>query len=179
MNSKYTYWEQREKEEKESSDSASGLLFMLVKFFFFGAKIAAAFGAFIYTGYLLSQKLLGEDSSKLKIWGSTILFTYLLFCFIFFLKGIIIGLRSKNRKLWILPWVVCIFLCCIVPAFLVQSAVSIMFNPAQQQQLWYTAISWGVFLLSLFYIYGIYQFKTPNAPRVLYWSFSLGLKVSR
>lgn len=164
---------------RKESKSATGLMFSLASLFLFFLKMAAIFGVFIYAGYLLSQKMLGEETDKFKIWGITLLFTYLIFCVIFFLKGIVIGLRDKNRKLWVLPWVICVFLCCIIPAFLIKSAFGIMFNPVQQQQAWYTVISWIVFILSLLYIYGIYQFKTPNSPCIFNWIFRLGIKVGR
>lgn len=158
----------------EEVQSSTGILFMLVTLFVFIFKIAVAFGIFIYAGYSLSQKILGEEINKFKICGFTLLFTYLIFCIIYFFKGLIIGLHSKNRKLWILPWVICIVLCCVFPAFVVKTLVIGMFDPTQRQNILCLGLSWGAFILSLVYIYGIYQFKTPPAPRILHWSYALG-----
>lgn len=163
----------------EESKSATGLMSMLFSFMFFFFKIAAVFGIFIYAGYFLSQKLLGNETETFKIWGLSLLFAYLLFCIIYFLKGIVIGLRSKNNKLWILPWIICILLCCIFPAFIIKTIVAGMFPITKRQDVWCLILSWGAFILSSFYIYGIYQFKTPSAPEVLRWSYTLGLKTSR
>lgn len=164
--------------KRGESQSATGLLFAVVKIFILFLKISVVFGVFIYAGYLLSQKLWGEETVNFKIWGFSIIFIYFIFCIIYFFKGTIIGLRAKNRKLWILPWAICVLLCCIVPAFIVKSLVTGMFNLTEQQDILCIGLSWSAFLFSGLYIYGIYQFKTPTAPKILYWSYALGLKVS-
>ena len=163
----------------EEVQSSTGILFMLVTLFFFTFKIAVAFGIFIYAGYFLSQKILGEEINKFKICGFTLLFTYLIFCIIYFFKGLIIGLHSKNRKLWILPWVICIVLCCVFPAFVLKAAVTSMFDPTDRQSILSLGLSWGAFVFSLIYIYSIYQFKSPTAPSILHWSYALGLRISQ
>lgn len=164
--------------KNKESQSATGLMFVVVKIFVFVLKIAALFGVFFYAGFLLSQKLWGGETDKFKIWGFSLLFTYLIFCIVYFLKGTIVGLRAKNRKLWILPWAICVLLCCIVPSFIVKSLVAGMFSPAERQGILCLGVSWGTFILFALYIYGIYQFKTPTAPKILYWSYAWGLKVS-
>ncbi|MFV8326889.1 hypothetical protein [Flavobacterium sp. ZS1P14] len=164
--------------KRGESQSATGIMFVVVEVFIFVLKIAAIFGVFFYTGFLLSKKLWGEETNKFKIWGFSILFTYLIFCIIYFFKGTIIGLQANNRKLWILPWVICVLLCCIVPSFIVKSLVVGMFNPTERQGILCIGFSWGALILFSLYIYGIYQFKTPTATKVLYWSYAWGLKVS-
>lgn len=160
------------------SQSATGLMFVVVKVFIFALNFFAVFGVFLYTGFLLSQKLLGVEADKTKIWVFTLIFTYFIFCIIYFLKGIVIGLKANNRKLWILPWSICVLLCCIVPAFIMKSLVAGLFNPAERQSIWSIWLSWAAFILFLLYVYRIYQFKTPTAPKILHWSYALGLKVS-
>ena len=165
--------------KREESDAATGLMFVFVEGFIFILKIAAIFGMFFYAAFLLSQKLWGEETDKFKIWGFSLLFTYLIFCIIYFFKGTIIGLQAKNRKLWILPWVICVLICCIIPALIVKSFVAGMFNLTQRQSILCIGLSWGAFVLFSLYVYGIYQFKTPTTvPKILYWSYALGLKVS-
>lgn len=163
----------------EESQASTGLMFTLFGMFFSLLKTSAVFGVFLYAGFLLSQKLLGADAEKLKLWGFALLFTYFIFCIVYFLKGTVIGLRAGKRKLWLLPWVICVLLCCIVPAFIVKSAVSGMFfNLVERQGVWYNGVTWGAFILFSMYTYGIYRFLTPTAPRILYWSYAWGLKVS-
>lgn len=167
-----------EDRKNEESKATVGLMFGIAGIFIFTLKMAAIFGMFFYAGFLLSQKFWEDETDKFKIWGFSLLFTYLLFCIIYFLKGTVIGLRANNRKLWILPWVICVLLCCIVPAFIIKSAVAGMFNPTERQGMMCLGISWGAFILFSLYVYGIYQFKTPAAPKILYWSYAWGLKLS-
>ena len=164
--------------KREESDSATGLMFVVVGGIILALKIAVIFGTFFYAGFLLSQKFWGEETDKFKIWGISLLFTYLIFCIIYFFKGTIIGLHAKNRKLWILPWVLCVLICCIIPALIVKSFVAGMFNLTERQSILCIVLSWGAFILFSLYVYGIYQFKTPTVPKILYWSYALGLKVS-
>ncbi|MBA4320490.1 MAG: hypothetical protein C0412_18990 [Flavobacterium sp.] len=170
--------EEYEARKREESEAATGLMFMVVEGFIFVLKIAAIFGMFFYAGFLLSQKFWGEETDKFKIWSFSLLFTYLIFCIIYFFKGTIIGLQAKNRKLWILPWVICVLICCIIPALIVKSFVAGMFNLTERQGLLCIGLSWGAFILFSLYVYGIYQFKTPTVPKILHWSYALGLKVS-
>lgn len=167
-----------ETRKDEESKSATGLMFGIAGVFTFVLKMVAIFGIFFYVGFLLSQKLLGAETNKFKIWCFCLLFTYVIFCVIYFFKGTIIGLRAKGRKLWIVPWAICVLICCIIPALIVKSMVSVMFNLRERQGIFYSGFSWGVFVLSSLYIYGIYRFKTPTAPKILNWSYALGLKLS-
>lgn len=85
------------------SQAATGLMFGIIQVFIFILKMASIFGVFFYTGFLLSKKLWAEEISKSKIWFFSLLFTYLIFCIVYFFKGAIIGFRHKKKKLWILP----------------------------------------------------------------------------
>ena len=167
-----------EARKNEESKSATGLMFGIAGVFIFVLKMAAIFGMFFYAGFLLSQKLWEEETNNFKFWVFSLLFTYLLFCIIYFFKGTVIGLREKNRKLWIVPWAFCVLICCIIPAIVVKAVVSSMFDYGEQQGPFYLGLTWGAFICCSLYMYGIYQFKTHAAPRVLYWSYALGLRVS-
>ena len=167
-----------EARKNEESKSATGLMFGIAGVFIFVLKMAAIFGMFFYAGFLLSQKLWEEETNNFKFWVFSLLFTYLLFCIIYFFKGTIIGLRANNRNLWILPWVICVLLCCIVPAFIVKSVVAGMFHVRDRQGMLCVGISWAAFILFSLYVYDIYQFKTPTVPKVLHWSYAWGLKLS-
>lgn len=167
------------KEDEQKSESGSNIIYGVASLFFSFVKIVAVLGLFLFTAYFLSQKLFGSEADKLKIWGFTLLFTYLIFCIIFFLKGIIIALRAKRNKLWILPWGICVLLCCIIPAYMIKHFVTAMFPLAERESLLSMLLSWGAFALSALYTYGIYQFKIPTSPRIFHWVFKLGFKAGR
>ncbi|WP_060873518.1 hypothetical protein [Myroides odoratus] len=179
-----TWYDENETEEEylNRTDTAStfgvGLLRLLGVLFVIALKFAIIFGLFVLSAYSISKKLVGQEATSFQIWGSTLLITYLLFCFIYFLKGIVIGFRLKRSMLWILPWVVCVLFCCVAPAYIVKTLVLSQFHPSNREELWSVILSWGAFVISLLYIYNMYQFKTPNAPYILRWAFYLGVKVS-
>lgn len=167
------------KADERKSGSGSNFIYGVVSLFFSIIKIIAVLGLFIFTAYFLSQKLFGSEADKFKIWGFTLLFTYLILCIVFFLKGIIIALRAKRNKLWILLWSICVLLCCVIPAYIIKHFVTSMYPLTERESMWSILVSWGAFALSALYIYGIYQFKTPNSPRIFHWIFMLGFKAGR
>lgn len=167
------------KAEERQHNSGSNLIYGIVSLFFFIVKTAAVLGIFIFAAYFLSEKVFGKETDSFKIFGFTLLFTYLILCIIFFLKGIVIGLRAKGNKLWILPWGVCVLLCCIIPAYIIKHLVISIFPLTERESTWSLIAGWGAFVLSVLYIYSIYQFKTPSSPRIFNWMFILGFKVGR
>ena len=167
-------YEARIEAERRSTD---GLLITIMQLAFLIGKIASIFGIFIYAAYRLAIKTLPANSDNLKIWACTFLFTYLIFCIIYFIKGAIIGLRARERKLWIIPWIVCVVICCLLPAFIIKALVMAMFNFTVRQEWWCIAICWGTFIISSIYIHGIYQFTKPYSPQLVTWTCRLGIRI--
>ena len=141
--------------------------------------IAAITGVFIYIAYLLAIKFFDPETEKANVWVFTGLFTYLIYCVIYFFKGICIALRTRGTKWWILPWIICYAACCIVPAFMIYMVFAAMFDFDTHKELWYKVLSWAVFVISLHYLNTIYRFKTPGAPAFTYWSYNLGCRIIR
>ena len=171
--------EEYEFRTRKESQAAMGLMFGIASLLFFALKISVIVGIYFYAGFVLSQKLLVQETRQFRILGLALLFTYLIFCFIYFFKGTLIGLRAKNNRLWILPWSFCVLICCIIPALVVKATLSSMFNYNEKQGAFYIGLTWGAFIFCSLYMYGIYQFKTHAAPRVLYWSYALGYRVCK
>ena len=141
-------------------------------------RIIVIYGGFLYAGFFLTKKFLGTETDKAAILAYTLGFTYLILCVVYFLKGTIIGLRAKNRKLWILPWIICILATCIFPAFLVTASVATMFNSVNWDQTWFKIIRWVSFSVTVLIVYNIYAFKTPFAPRFFFWAYKWGVKLT-
>lgn len=155
--------EEYEVRARKESQAAMGLMFGIASLLFFVLKIAVIVGISFYAGFVLSQNLLGEETRQFRILGFALLFTYLIFCIIYFFKGTVIGLRAKNNNLWILPWAFCVLISCIIPALVLKAIVSSMFDYGEQQGAFYIGLTWGAFIICSLYIYGIYQFKTHAA----------------
>lgn len=169
--------EQALEEQRNYNPSSDPLtwFFKLVKFSF---KVLLVLGVFIYVSYVLSTKVLAPESSKMKVWAFAIAFTYIMLSVIYFLKGIIVGLRARGRILWIVLWILCFITCCVVPAYMVKVLVQGFFPLTEHKETLAVCVSWFTFLVSLAYLNGIYQFTTDSAPRILFWSYAAGLKLS-
>ncbi len=173
------WWESDEEYEariKAESKTATDLMFSLVRLIINLGIMAVLFGPFFYASFLAAQKLLGSPSTEAKVWMAAILLFYIMYCIIYFLKGIIIALLSRSNNWWILPWSICVLLCCVIPAFFVKVLVGSMFFATQQKDTLCQVLSWGAFVLSFLLVYEMYKFKTPSAPTLFYWSYKWGLK---
>ncbi|RKT01772.1 hypothetical protein [Chryseobacterium defluvii] len=162
--------------KNKESESSIGLLFMILNFSFLILKIAALYGLFFYAGFLISENILGEGADKTELIIYTIIFTYFIFCIIYFLKGMNIALRAKKSKLWILPWTICIIVCCIVPAFLIKSLVPGLFSFHTRDRYYVIGLSWIAFFLFSLYTYSLYKFNLDIVPKIFSWSYYLGVK---
>ena len=136
------------------------------------------YSAFVYApllilGYFVATRISHLYSNDLFIkCGLTITISYLLFALIYFLKGVLIGLRNSGRHSWILLWVLCVTVACGTQALLVQAWLDNVFisRSIANYELW----SWiGAALVALM-IYSHYRFLTNVAPRSVFWSYQFG-----
>ena len=141
------------------------------------------YSAFVYApllmlGYFAATRTSHLYSNDLFIkCGLTITISYLLFALIYFLKGILIGLRNSGRHSWFLLWILCVTLACGVQAVLVQAWLENVFSgrTIANYELW----SWiGAGLIGLI-IYSHYRFLTNVAPRSVFWSYQFGFQILR
>jgi hypothetical protein len=138
------------------------------------------YSAFIYIpllvlSYWLATTISDSYSNDLFIKsGLTILICYLLFALIYFLKGLLIGLRNSGRNSWFVLWMLCVVLTCGAQAVLAQAQLENIFSSRSiaNYELW----SWlGAALVGLI-IYSHYQFLTNVAPRSVFWSYQFGFR---
>lgn len=139
------------------------------------------YSAFVYApllmlGYFAATRTSHLYSNDLFIkCGLTITISYLLFALIYFLKGILIGLRNSGRHSWFLLWILCVTLACGVQAVLVQAWLENVFSNRSIAN--YALWSWiGAGLVALI-IYSHYRFLTNVAPRSVFWSYQFGFRV--
>jgi len=153
----------------------AGIVFRLI--------LSLIYGAFIYVplliaAYLIANKMsdLYSDDVFIKI-SLTVTIAYILFSFVYFLKGLLIGLRSASRYAWMVIWIVCVLATCGVQFFLVQSQLEILFEARRVAN--NVAWSWvGAGAVALL-IYSHYQFLTNVAPRSVFWAYRLGFLAVR
>lgn len=140
--------------------------------------ISVFYSAFVYLPLLVLSYFIATSLSRfyssdvfIKI-GLTIAFSYLLFSFIYFIKGIMIGLRNAGRISWLALWLLCVVLTCGVQVIISQNLLADFFTSRQiaNAELW----SWLGATSILILIYSHYQFLTNIAPGVIFWSYRLG-----
>lgn len=173
-------WEETEQEyenrKRAESKASTGLLSSLVQLAILLGTVLIIFGPFFYAAFLGAQKLLDTKSAEAKVWVAAALLFYFAYSLIYFFKGIIIALHTKS-KWWLVPWTICVFICCIIPAFVVKSIVGNMFLMTERTGTLYLVLSWGAFILFSIFAYKLFKFRTPVAPSIFHWSYTLGLKL--
>jgi hypothetical protein len=145
--------------------------------------ISILYGAFIYVplllfGYWLANKISPLYSSDTIIrFALTSIFAFLSFAIIYFIKGLLIGLRTRGQSLWLILWVLCVLLTSGIQSYMAQSLLENFFHSKNvaNAEMW----SWlGAALVALL-IYSHYQFLSNVAPRSVFWSYRLGFFSAR
>lgn len=149
--------------------------------FLFRIFLSLVWGAFVYVpllvlGYWIASRMssLYSDEMIIKI-SLTLLFAYLGFGLIYFLKGILISLRASKNSLWILIWLVCVAATCGFQFFFVQYNLEEFLGNRNVAH--FTLWSWlGAILVSIL-IYGHYKFLTNIAPGSVFFFFNTGFRM--
>ena len=150
--------------------------------FLFRLVLSLVWGAFVYIpllmlGYWIASNMssLYSDEMLIKI-PLTLLFAYMGFGLIYFLKGMLISLRASKKSSWILLWLVCVVATCGFQFFFVQYSLEEFLGNRNVAH--FTMWSWlGAMLVSAL-IYGHYKFLTNIAPGSVFPFFNAGFKVA-
>ena len=82
----------------------------------------------IFTGYIIAAKFLDKQTSGI-LWIGTIMFiAYVLYLFIYFMKGVVLVLKFHKNILWLPLLLIAVFFTCIVPVWLTWDAASKIFR---------------------------------------------------
>jgi hypothetical protein len=107
----------------------AGLLGFLIR-----TIISILYSAFVYVpvvafSYFLVTKISALYSNDIYIKvGLTAIVAYLLFSFIYFLKGVLIGLRTNRQIVWIAAWLICVIATCGIQAIIGQKFLESFFR---------------------------------------------------
>lgn len=131
---------------------------------------------FWFCGYLLSTLLLEKQDSVWAWLITTVIFGVLLYQLLFFIKGIMIGLKDRNNAWWIVLFIICCTFTCIAPAWIVfqniQPLVANWTTTASDTLSWLFSIAFGC------WVYSRYHFLTDVAPRAAYPIYQLGINLT-
>lgn len=140
--------------------------------------LSILYSVFVYAPLLVLSYFLVNEISALysndvyiKI-GLTAIVAYLLFSFVYWLKGILIGLRTNGQSLWIVVWAICVMATCGIQAIIGQNLLETFFRERQIAN--YDVWSWIGASAILILIYSHYQFVSNVAPRSVFWSYKAG-----
>lgn len=129
-----------------------------------------------FTGYVISTFLLDSNSSGLA-WVISIAFIGIgLYQFMFFLKGLIIGMMETSTLFWIPLFLVCVTFTCIAPCWYFYGnikAIMMDINPSGSGILtWISVVAFAAL------IYSRYLFHLNSAPAMAYPAFQLGISIA-
>ncbi len=163
---------------QEMFDRQLSYMSRAVKFLFQAFLLSPVLIAGLFMAVVVQHALRMKESMALFTL-LTILFSYLIYCLIFFLKGIMLALKSNGRRYWMLLYVLCIGITCSLPfIFIYQMFASLSEkNPQSGQEL----TIWGFVIGGVvsYLAYQKYKFLTDIAPRSVFWAYNAGFKVGR
>jgi len=131
----------------------------------------------LFTGYCMARCILDKNSNGIAWVASTILFAFLLYQFIFLLKGMLIGFK-KRKKLWWLPLLtLCVSYTCVLP-------VMLFFELLHKAAFYFTieyadVLTWLFAIVAGSYVYSRYEFLTDNSPQFAMTMYRLGISITR
>gem|GEM_PF-1098897 len=126
----------------------------------------------VFTGYIIAAKFLDKEASAI-LWIGTILFiAYVLYLFLYFLKGVILVLKFHRNLLWFPLLLIAISFTCILPVWVTwDSATNIILKMGGNITMqWIFAIAFGT------YIYFRYNFLTNIAPSFAFPAYDAGIQ---
>lgn len=129
--------------------------------------------AFLYfplwlTGYVVARTML-PPSAKGYYWvGCIIGVAMVIYCLLFIVKGIVIALRLRQCRLWILVMVPVVIYTCVPPAMLAYHILV--------RQIPYAWITWALSFGAGLWAYHRYQFLVDLVPSRMGGLYHLGLK---
>lgn len=130
-----------------------------------------------FLGFFLATLIMPHNREKLLLWGLLAVgIAMALYCLVYFLKGILVGLRDRGSIWWVPVFLLCVGIACVPGVFLALEPASSLLkditkNP-QPNPVWVWGVSVLFGLVVLFY-YG--AFLSGSAPRLARPFYEAGL----
>jgi hypothetical protein len=126
-----------------------------------------------FTSYIIVSNILHKEDSAFAWMGLIVIFAVCLYQLLFFVKGMIIGLKHYHNLFWILLFILCLIFTCILPVWFVFDTIhfyAVEWSTKSADILtWFFAMTFGLF------IYGRYHFLTNIAPLAAYPAYQMGI----
>lgn len=160
------------KSDKATKEAIDG--FMGFSGSILGTIIGILFAAILYSGALILAYMLCKalGIADVKSTGTKILIllsaAYLVLCSLYFLKGLLVSLKARNNQLWIILWIVCFLIICVLPAYTLQIIMSGLVKNL--------IVTWAIAVIAGLIIYFYYKLTVDSSPLLTKWSYQLGKK---
>jgi hypothetical protein len=111
--------------------------------------------------------------------GFIVLFTYIFYCLMYFIKGIVMALKVNRKVLWMPLWFIAVLLTCGFQVSFIQYILEKSLNPPTGPVMEnYILLSWMGALFGGVLIYRYYEFAKDSVPGLAFWAYRLGFKIS-
>lgn len=152
------------------------LSIMIFKLLFNLIVYSPLFGVAIYITEFLN--IIHSDSILFK-YLLIFLLTYLIYCLVFFIKGITISLKVNYNNFWIVLFIFSFLFTCLLPTYFFYEIANDFFiytvkSNTTQVKIWSVFVS----LFLCYFVYKKYDLHTDTCPRTPFWAYSLGFKLS-
>ena len=140
--------------------------------FFFGLFVKAfVYSPLLLTGYVICRALFPPNAKGYYWVGAIILIACLLHAVLFIVKGIIIALRARGKKVYLLLLVLCVAYTSVPPGIIVYDFLRVR-----------VPYEWLVYLISAcagLFVYTRYNFLLDLVPGRLWGLYMTGLRIGR
>ena len=162
-------------DDQQMFDRNMGFLWKAAKWLF----KALVYFPLIITSFIIVSSIMKKEVSSLLGLAVIILVSFILYLLVYFVKGILICLKSNNKLLWILPFIICVTFTCVLPVYLVLDPVGYLVQNSNRSGNPYSVFKWIFSLAFGVYVYFRYDFLTNIAPSIAFPAYQAGINITR
>ncbi|PSL36174.1 hypothetical protein [Chitinophaga ginsengisoli] len=160
--------------DQQMFDNYLNILWKVAKWLF----KALVYFPLIITSFIIVSSIMNKESSSLLGLAVTILMTFILYLAVYFVKGILICLKSNRKLLWILPFIICVAFTCILPVYLVLDPIGYLVQHSSHSNTPNNIFKWLFSLAFGVYVYYRYDFLKNIAPPIAFPAYQAGIDIT-
>lgn len=131
-----------------------------------------------FTSFIIVSMIMKKEMTSLLGLAIVLLGTFILYLLVYFIKGILICLKSNNRILWVIPFIICVGFTCILPVYLVLDPIAHLVKSSSHAQTENNTIKWIFSIAFGIYVYYRYDFLTNIAPPLAFPAYQAGINLT-
>ncbi|HKO80164.1 MAG TPA: hypothetical protein VJU78_07215 [Chitinophagaceae bacterium] len=129
-----------------------------------------------FAGYIITANILSKDDSAFAWIALVLLVAFFIYQLVFFLKGLMIGLRNNGNLIWLLLFILCVAFTSVFPTWMMFENVKVIMSELSKDNA--TLMTWIFSVVLGLYILSQYNFLTDMAPGVASTAYEAGLGIS-